>query len=112
MLMSVFIRLYRTTLFHNVIAMTSRSVHVSIRIRARPSVVWKALLEPTKLARWMSGAQVESTWEPGSAITFTGTLNGHPFRDRGTVLACEPERILRYNHWSFLSRLADSDDSH
>ena len=27
----------------------------------------------------------------------TGELHGHPYRDRGTVLACELERLLRYN---------------
>lgn len=91
--------------------MTTQSVQQSIRIRAKPSVVWSALVDPVKLARWMGGAQVESAWEPGSTITFTGTLHGHPYEDRGTVLACEPERVLRYNHWGFLSRLADSDET-
>jgi hypothetical protein len=39
----------------------------------------------------------------------TGELHVHPYRDRGTVLACEPERLLRYNHWSALSRRDDSE---
>jgi uncharacterized protein YndB with AHSA1/START domain len=36
-------------------------------------------------------------------------LLGHQYRDRGTVLAYEPERLLRYNHWSALSRRADTE---
>jgi uncharacterized protein YndB with AHSA1/START domain len=80
--------------------MSRRSVQLSIRIRAKASVVWATLLDPTKIARWMGGAQVESTWEPSSPITFTGTLNKRRYQDRGTVLSCEPERVLRYNHWS------------
>lgn len=88
--------------------LTGRSLQLSIRIQAKPSVVWNALVDPAKLTRWMGGAQVESTWEAGSTITFTGTLHGRPYRDRGTVLVSEPERVLRYNHWSGLSRLADS----
>jgi uncharacterized protein YndB with AHSA1/START domain len=57
----------------------------------------------------MGGAHVESMWQPGSAISFTGSLHGHPYHDRGTVLACEPERLLRYSHWSALSRRDDSE---
>jgi uncharacterized protein YndB with AHSA1/START domain len=91
--------------------MTSRSVQLSIRIRATPSVVWATLLDASKIARWMGGAHVESTWQPGSAITFTGTLNNRPYQDRGTVLVCEPERELRYNHWSSWSRRVDSEET-
>jgi hypothetical protein len=59
----------------------------------------------------MGGAHVESTWEPGSVITFKGTLNKRPYRDHGTILICEPERVLRYNHWSSWSRRADSEET-
>ena len=87
----------------------AKSVQHSIRIRAKPSVVWDTLLDPTKIARWMGGAHVESTWHPGDTISFTGTFHERPYQDRGTVLACDPERVLRYSHWSALSRLPDSD---
>lgn len=89
----------------------AKSVHHAIRIRAKPRAVWATLIDPVKTARWMGGAGVESTWQPGSAISFTGTLHGRPYQDRGIVLACEPERLLRYNHWSALSRLPDSEDT-
>jgi hypothetical protein len=57
----------------------------------------------------MGGVTQKSTWEPGSAITFTHTSAGRVHDDRGTVLAFEPERLLRYNHWSALSHLPDSE---
>jgi uncharacterized protein YndB with AHSA1/START domain len=88
----------------------AKSVQHSIRIRGKPSVVWDTLLDPIKIAGWMGGARVESTWHPGGAISFTGTFHGRRYQDRGTVLACEPERLLRYNHWSALSRLPDSEE--
>jgi uncharacterized protein YndB with AHSA1/START domain len=78
--------------------MATPSVQLSIRIRAKPGLVWNTLTDATKIAQWMGGTHVESTWEPGSAISFTGTLHGHPQNDRGTVLACDSERLLRYNH--------------
>jgi uncharacterized protein YndB with AHSA1/START domain len=74
-------------------------------------VVWATLLDAATIGRWMGGAHVVSTWEPGSAIAFTGTLNGRPYQDRGTVLLCEPERQLRYNHWSSWSHRRDSEET-
>jgi uncharacterized protein YndB with AHSA1/START domain len=84
------------------------SVRQSVRIRAKRSVVWATLVDPSKIVRWMGGAHVESTWHPGDAISFAGTFHDRPYQDRGTVLACDPERLLRYSHWSALSRLPDS----
>jgi uncharacterized protein YndB with AHSA1/START domain len=87
----------------------TRSMQQSIRIRSKASAVWAAIVDPATIERWMRGVQVESTWEPGSAITFAHTSQGHAYEDRGTVLAFEPERLLRYNHWSVLSHLPDSE---
>jgi uncharacterized protein YndB with AHSA1/START domain len=89
--------------------MATRSVQQSIRIRATPNVVWTTFLDASKIAQWMGGARVESRWEPGTEISFTGTFQGRPYHDRGTVRAFEPERVLRYSHWSALSRLPDSE---
>jgi uncharacterized protein YndB with AHSA1/START domain len=91
--------------------MTPQSVQHSVRIRATPMAVWDALVDAAKIARWMGGARVETTWQPGSAISIIGELHGHPYQDRGTVLACEPERLLRYNHWSVLNRREDSAET-
>jgi uncharacterized protein YndB with AHSA1/START domain len=89
--------------------MIVQSVQQTIRIRAKPSDVWNALVNPASLERWMSGARVDASCEPGSPITFTGMLHGRPYHDRGTVLRCDPERLLRFNHWSVLSHLPDSE---
>jgi uncharacterized protein YndB with AHSA1/START domain len=79
----------------------------SLEISASTTDVWGALTEPDRIVRWMGGARVESTWELGGDITFTGKLHDMPYRDRGTVLAIEPERLLAYSHWTRLSRLPD-----
>jgi uncharacterized protein YndB with AHSA1/START domain len=82
----------------------------SVEISTSPDHIWRAVTEPDKIAQWMGGAHVESQWEIGSDITFTGTMPNFnkAYRDRGTVLAMEREKFLQYSHWSKMSRLPDS----
>lgn len=84
-------------------------VEKSVEISAAPSDVWRALTEPEQMTQWMNGAQIESVWEIGSDIIFTGTMPNfnRKYRDRGTVLAMEREKRLQYSHWSEMSRLPD-----
>ena len=81
----------------------------SAEISASPDDVWLILTEPGQIAKWMNGAQVESTWEPGSEIRFSGTMPNFnkKYRDRGTVLASERGKFLQYSHWSEMTRLPD-----
>jgi uncharacterized protein YndB with AHSA1/START domain len=85
----------------------------SIEIRASTNDVWRALMETDKIAQWMGAAHVESKWEIGGDITFTGKMPGFnkTYRDRGTVLAIEREKLLKYSHWSELSRLPDAPEN-
>jgi uncharacterized protein YndB with AHSA1/START domain len=79
----------------------------SIEISASTNGVWLALTETDKIAQWMGGARVESKWDLGGDITFSGKLHKKAYRDRGTVLAIEREKFLKYSHWSGISRLPD-----
>ena len=44
-------------------------------------------------------------------LTRFHVVQSAPYQDRGTVFICEPERVLRYNHWSSWSRRTDSDET-
>lgn len=85
----------------------------SIDILASPNRVWRALTEPDQIAQWMAGAQVESTWKLGSDIAFRGTMPNfnRKYEDHGTVLDMVPEQLLRYSHWSQMSRLPDTPEN-
>jgi len=92
---------------------TESAVVKSIEISASTSDVWRALTEPDKIAQWMGGAHVESKWELGSEITFTAKWPNKKeiVRDRGTVLAIEPEKLLQYSQWNEISRLPDAPEN-
>ena len=85
----------------------------SIEIYASTNNVWRALTEPDKIAQWMGGARVESKWEVGGDITFTGEMPNFnkTYRDRGTALAIEREKLLKYSHWTEISRLPDTPEN-
>lgn len=85
----------------------ARVIEKSVEIAAPPRDVWRALTEPELMARWMLGTRVESIWEPGAEIIFANEIHGRAYRDRGTVLAIEPGRLLRYSHWAEFSALSD-----
>lgn len=89
--------------------MTARgSFELSISILASLEDVWRTLVDRARIANWTGGSRVESNWEVGSEITFSGTLSGKPYRDHGTIREFEPLRVLHYDQWHSLSPLADA----
>jgi len=94
--------------------MTSElAVVKSIEISASTNDVWRALTEPDKIALWMGGAHVESKWELGGDITFTSEMPNFKktYHDRGMALAIGREKLLKYSHWTELSRLPDAPEN-
>jgi uncharacterized protein YndB with AHSA1/START domain len=83
------------------------AVEKSVEIAASTHDVWRALTDADKIVQWMGGTRVESTWEPGADITLVSKLNNKIYRDRGTVLAIEHGKLLKYSHWTGLSGIAD-----
>jgi hypothetical protein len=59
----------------------------------------------------MSGSRVQATWEPGSPISFVNTFNHKVYQGRGTVLAVEPGKLLKYSQWNRISHLVDSPEN-
>lgn len=80
--------------------MTDITCTVSVEIKAPISKVWKALVEPEQIKKYLFGTDTKSDWKVGSPITFSGVWEGKPYEDKGTILAIEPEKLLKYNYWS------------
>ena len=87
-------------------------VAVSIDINAPPDRVWAALTEPALIERYMMGAKVETDWQVGHPITWSGEARGKAYEDKGKVLAVDPPEHLSVTHWSPLSGLADEPQNY
>lgn len=82
-------------------------VERSVEVRAHADAVWRVMVDPELGPRWLGGFRFESDWAVGGPFALVGTLNGHLYRDSGTLLGVESGRLLRFAHWSKLWRIPD-----
>lgn len=74
--------------------------------------VWKALVTPEAIERYMFGAEVESDWKVGSRITWSGEFEGREYEDRGEIVRIEPGQVLSYTHFSPLAGRPDEPENY
>jgi uncharacterized protein YndB with AHSA1/START domain len=75
----------------------------SVELDASAEQVWRVLVEPDLVARYMHGTSVETDWQVGSRIVWRGEWEGRSYTDKGELLAVEPLRRLAVTHWSPLT---------
>ncbi len=92
--------------------MTGFLASADIDISAPPQRVWTALTDPEEIAKYMFGTSVESTWRPGSNITWSGEWEGKPYQDKGEILEVEPPRRLKVTHYSPLTGQEDRPENY
>jgi uncharacterized protein YndB with AHSA1/START domain len=78
-----------------------------VTIHATKREVWNALTDPDKVKKYMHGTEMSTDWKEGSPISWKGEWKGKPYEDKGTVLAVEAHKVLKYTHWS---PMGGSDD--
>ena len=81
-------------------------------IDAPAARVWEVLTSPEKLKELWFGAEVETDWQVGSPITWTGEWEGKPYQDKGEILAIEPGRLLKLTHFSPLTGQPDVPENY
>ena len=79
-----------------------------ISINASPQSIWEVLTLPEHIKKYLFGTNVETDWNVGNPIKFSGDYQGHQYTDKGNVLENNPYRILKYNYWSGFSGLEDT----
>ena len=87
-------------------AITKVTIHASKRD------VWNALTNPEKVKQYMHGTEMSTDWKEGSPIFWRGEWKGRPYEDKGTVLAIEPQKFLKYTHWSPMGGSEDKPENY
>ncbi|TDW15724.1 SRPBCC family protein [Kribbella kalugense] len=81
-------------------------------IAATPAQVWEVLTDPAALKELWFGAEVETDWQAGSPITWTGEWEGKPYQDKGQILAVDPGHLLKLTHYSPLTGQPDVPENY
>lgn len=84
----------------------------TITIHREPAAVWAALTDPEKVKQYFFGTQLTSDWKIGGPITYTGSWEGTPYEDKGTVLKFEKEKVMQHDYWSSFSGKADAPENY
>ncbi len=83
-----------------------------ITIHAPAETVWRALTDPALVTQYMHGTNLETDWQVGSPIAWRGEWKGTTYEDKGTVLAFEPNRLLKITHWSPMGGSEDKPENY
>ncbi|MCB9230728.1 MAG: SRPBCC domain-containing protein [Bacteroidia bacterium] len=90
-------------------------IQFSLQIHSTPGRVWEALTQQDILQKWMAepeiGLEIETDWQPGQSIITRG-FHHVKFENKGTVLEFIPQKVLKYNYLSSVSRLPNLPENH
>jgi uncharacterized protein YndB with AHSA1/START domain len=86
--------------------------HAETEISASPTQVWAALTDPEAISAFMFGSQVETDWQVGSPITWSGEYDGKPYQDKGEILEVDEPDRLRMTHYSPMGGQPDEPESY
>ena len=88
------------------------SAKVKTNINAPLSKVWDALTKPEIIKQYFFGTDTITNWEKGSPITFKGEWEGKSYKDKGTVLDVQNNKLIKYSYWSSMSGIEDKPENY
>jgi uncharacterized protein YndB with AHSA1/START domain len=88
------------------------TAEVKININAPVSKVWEALTNPEIIKKYLFGTETITDWKPGSPIIFKGQWEGKQYKDKGTILEIEKNKLIKYSYWSSMSGTEDEPDNY
>ena len=84
----------------------------STRIAAPPDTIWRALTDPAQVKKFYFGTNLDTDWQPGSPIRWSGEWQGQAYQDHGVVLEADPGRRMKYTHFSPLMGKPDVPENY
>jgi uncharacterized protein YndB with AHSA1/START domain len=85
---------------------------VRTTINAPLAEVWDALTNPEIIKQYFFGTDATTDWKVGNPITFSGTWEGKAYKDKGTVLDFEKNKLVKYSYWSSMSGIEDKPENY
>ncbi|MBN9484751.1 MAG: hypothetical protein BGO70_06475 [Bacteroidetes bacterium 43-93] len=85
---------------------------VSVTINANPARIWHALTDAAEVKKYMFDTEIETDWQKGSAITYSGIWKGKEYKDKGTIIEIIPGEKLHTTHYSPLSGKPDVPENY
>src|SRR6187455_678971 len=85
---------------------------VRVHIHGLVSNVWKALTDPEMIRLYFFGTNTITDWKVGSPIQFKGEWEGKTYEDKGTILAMQKNKLIRYSYWSSMSGIEDEPENY
>ncbi|MGL5889332.1 MAG: SRPBCC family protein [Bacteroidia bacterium] len=92
--------------------MTPFTTHVKFHFNTTAEKLWDALTNPEVVKQYFFGSNLITTWKVGDPIIFTGEWEGKMYEDKGTILAYEHNRLLKYDYYSSFSPLPDLPENY
>jgi len=84
----------------------------NIKINSSPEKIWKVLIAPKDIKKYLFGTKVKTNWKVGSPIIFQGEYDGQQYTDKGNVIEKKENELLKYNYWSGFSGLEDKPENY
>jgi uncharacterized protein YndB with AHSA1/START domain len=92
--------------------MANLSLKTVININAPASKVWQALTDREIVKKYFFGTNVESAWQKGSPIIWSGEWQGKTYQDKGTILEITPGTYVKYSYWSSMGGTDDKPENY
>ncbi len=81
-------------------------------VGAEPAVIWATITDPEQLGQAFFGSKIDTDWRVGGPITYRGEWQGKRFEDKGEIVSFEPDKLLRFTHFSPLSGQPDVPENY
>jgi uncharacterized protein YndB with AHSA1/START domain len=88
------------------------SATASVTVSAPLAKVWEGITVPSEVKKYFFGTDLVTTWEPGTPVLFKGEWQGKAYEDKGTVLAFEPQKRLKFDYFSAMSGKEDKPENY
>lgn len=91
---------------------TDHVVEYETIINAPIQKVWDGLTNPDIIKQYFYGTNLDTDWQVGSSMVFTGEYEGTKYVDKGTVQEFVAEQKLSYAYLSSFSGMEDKPENY